>query len=147
MFENIKKKRVFLIVLDSFGIGELPDASDFSDEGANTLKSISKSNKFSIKSLKSLGLLNIDGVDFLEKYPTPRAAYGRLLELSRGKDTTTGHFEMMGIVSEKPMPTYPDGFPNDILLELLSVKGILHASKIRRNSEKTLKLKRLAEKK
>lgn len=117
MFENIKKKRVFLIVLDSFGIGELPDASDFSDEGANTLKSISKSKTFSAENLISLGLSSIDGVDFLEKCPAPRAAYGRLLELSRGKDTTTGHFEMMGIVSEKPMPTYPDGFPKDILSE------------------------------
>lgn len=117
MLENVKKKRVFLVVLDSFGIGELPDASEYGDRGANTLFTISKSKEFNAKSLISLGLAKIDGVRCLVPRAEPIAAHGRLREMSRGKDTTTGHFEMMGIVSEHPMPTYPDGFPTEILEE------------------------------
>ncbi|MBR3875759.1 MAG: phosphopentomutase [Clostridia bacterium] len=110
-------KRVFIIVLDSVGIGYAPDAADFGDYGANTMKRISASNKFNIPTLLSLGLGNIDGVDYLPTTDTPGAAVARLRELSRGKDTTTGHWEMMGIVSEKPMPTYPEGFPAEVLDE------------------------------
>ena len=117
MLENIKKKRVFLVVLDSFGIGELPDAAAYCDRGANTLSTISRSTHFNAKNLIHLGLAHIDGVNCLTPRAEPVAAYGRLRELSAGKDTTTGHFEMMGIVSENPMPTYPDGFPKEIIDE------------------------------
>ena len=113
----MKAKRVFIIVLDSVGIGYAPDAADFGDMGANTMKRISASEKFNIPCLLKMGLGNIDGVDFLERSNAPSAAVCRLREKSRGKDTTTGHWEMMGIVSEKPMPTYPDGFPSEILEE------------------------------
>ena len=116
-------KRVFIIVLDSVGIGYAPDAADFGDYGANTMKRISASDKFSIPTLLSLGLGNIDGVDYLPKTDAPRAAVARLRELSRGKDTTTGHWEMMGIVSEKPMPTYPEGFPPEVLDEFSRQTG------------------------
>ena len=110
-------KRVFLIVLDSIGIGEAPDAAAFGDTGSNTLRSVSSSGKFNIKNLKRLGLFNIDGVDYLDDEPLPAGAYGRLAELSNGKDTTTGHWEIGGIVSENPMPVFPDGFPDEVIAE------------------------------
>ena len=109
------KKRVFLIILDSFGIGAAPDASDFGDAGANTLGSISKSEKFSIPNLTAMGFGNIDGVECVEKAEAPTASFARLRELSRGKDTTTGHWEIAGLISESPMPTYPSGFPSEII--------------------------------
>lgn len=110
-------KRVFIIVLDSVGIGYAPDAAEFGDYGANTMKRISASDKFFVPNLIKMGLGNIDGVDYLEKSENPAAAVARLQEKSRGKDTTTGHWEMTGIISERPMPTYPDGFPSEILDE------------------------------
>ena len=113
----MKAKRVFLIVLDSVGIGYAPDAADFGDYGANTMKRISASDKFNIPNLISMGLGNIDGVDYLTTVENPLAAVARLREKSKGKDTTTGHWEMMGIVSERAMPTYPNGFPAEILDE------------------------------
>lgn len=116
-------KRVFLIVLDSFGIGAMPDSADYGDVGVNTLESISKSKKFKINNLKKLGLFNIDGVNCGEKVDAPEAAVCRLAELSRGKDTTIGHWEIAGIVSEKPLPTYPDGFPESILQEFSKRTG------------------------
>ena len=119
----IELKRVFLIVLDSFGIGEAPDAADFGDEGANTLRSVSASEKFNIKNLRKLGLFNIDGVDFLEDEPSPVGAYGRLAELSDGKDTTIGHWEIGGIVAENPMPTFPEGFPDEVIAEFEKQTG------------------------
>ncbi len=116
-------KRVFLIVLDSFGIGEMADAEKFGDKGANTLRSVSKSEYFDLRNLKSMGLFNIDGVDFLEDTPNPTAAFMRLSELSQGKDTTVGHWEISGIVSDKPLPTYPDGFPEEIIKEFVQKCG------------------------
>ena len=113
----MKAKRVFIIVLDSVGIGYAPDAADFGDVGANTMKRISASDKFSVPNLLRMGLGNIDGVDYLEKVEEPTAAIYRLREKSRGKDTTTGHWEMMGIISKRAMPTYPDGFPKEVLDE------------------------------
>ena len=110
-------KRVFLIVLDSVGIGEAPDAADFGDAGANTMFRIFDSEKFNIPNLIEMGLGSIEGIDYLPSSWSHTAAVCRLQEKSRGKDTTTGHWEMMGIVSEKPMPTYPDGFPAEILDE------------------------------
>lgn len=116
-------KRAFLIVLDSFGIGAMPDASKFGDNGANTLKSISKSDYFNIETLQKLGLCNIDGIDYLDSTANPSAAYGRLSELSNGKDTTIGHWEISGIVSKNPLPTYPDGFPDEIIKEFCDRTG------------------------
>ena len=110
-------KRVFLIVLDSLGIGEMPDSENFGDYDVNTLKSISKSPFFKADTLNKLGMFNIEGVDFLEKAETPIGAYGRFSELSNGKDTTIGHWEISGIVSEKPLPTFPNGFPDEIIEE------------------------------
>lgn len=109
-------KRVFLIVLDSCGVGELPDAAKYGDAGSNTLKACYDSGKLSVPNLEKLGLFRLDGMD----YPThsiPMGAYGRLAERSAGKDTTTGHWEIAGLVSETPMPTYPEGFPAEILSE------------------------------
>ena len=108
-------KRVFLIVLDSCGIGYEPDAHLFGDVGANTMKRISKSEKFNIPNLTKMGLGSIDGVDYLEKCDTPLAKVARLREISMGKDTTIGHWEIAGIISENPLPTYPDGFPDEVL--------------------------------
>ena len=112
-------KRVFLIVLDSFGIGNEPDAADFGDGVCNTLKSVSTSEKFFVPNLERLGLFNIDGTDWAKKsVANPAASFARLQESSRGKDTTIGHWEIAGIVSEKPLPTYPEGFPPEIISEL-----------------------------
>lgn len=95
----------------------MADAEKFGDKGANTLRSVSKSECFDLKNLKSMGLFNIDGVDFLEGVACPTAAFGRFSELSQGKDTTVGHWEICGVVSEKPLPTYPQGFPDEIIKE------------------------------
>ena len=110
-------KRVFLIVLDSFGIGEMPDAKKYGDEGSNTLAVIVKSKKYKTPNLEKLGLFNIEGVDCKEDVENPQASFARLAESSNGKDTTTGHWEMAGIISEKPFPTFPNGFPEDFLEE------------------------------
>lgn len=115
-------KRVFIIVLDSFGIGNAPDAADFGDEGSNTLLSCSKSKYFDLPSLKKCGLFNIDGVELPES-ETPDCAFGRLTEKSAGKDTTIGHWEIAGLVSEKPLPTYPDGFPESIIKDFEKASG------------------------
>lgn len=116
-------KRVFLIVLDSCGIGRLPDAADFGDGDCNTLKRISSSPFFSGENMIKMGLGNIDGVDFLPKTDSPLAKYGKLSERSAGKDTTTGHWEIAGVVSEQAMPTYPDGFPDDVIAEFSRLTG------------------------
>ena len=113
------KKRIFLIVLDSLGIGELPDAKMFGDLGANTLKSISKSPKFNVPNLISLGLGNIDGIDYIPKAQEPKVKIARLREKSLGKDTTVGHFELSGVVMDKPLPTYPNGFPKEIIDDIM----------------------------
>ncbi len=110
-------KRVFLIVLDSLGIGNAPDAKAFGDENANTLKSISNSKEFNIPNLIKLGIGNIDGVDYLENCKNHSALVARLVEKSNGKDTTIGHWEIAGVVSKKPLPTYPNGFPKEIIEE------------------------------
>ena len=96
-------KRVFLIVLDSFGVGELPDAAKFGDTGANTLRSVAKSQYFNIPNLIKSGLGNIDGVDCIEKSDVPCAAFGKCAERSAGKDTTVGHWEIAGLISNKPL--------------------------------------------
>lgn len=116
-------KRVFLIVLDSLGIGKMPDAEKFNDYDCNTLKRISDSKEFKADNLIKLGLSNIEGVDFLEKNKTPVGAFGRLAEASQGKDTTIGHWEISGLISNSPMPTYPNGFPKEILKEFSQKTG------------------------
>ena len=108
-------KRVFLIVLDSFGIGAMPDSEGFGDVGVNTLRACASSSKLHIPNMIAAGLGNIDGVDCLPKTDAPMGAYARLTEKSMGKDTTIGHWEISGIISPKPLPTYPDGFPREVL--------------------------------
>jgi phosphopentomutase len=114
--------RVFLIVLDSLGIGALPDAADYGDLGANTFGAISKSGEFYVPNLKRLGIFNIDGVNG-EGAPSPLASFGRAAEASKGKDTTIGHWEIAGLITGKPLPTYPKGFPEEIISELEKKTG------------------------
>lgn len=112
-----KFNRIFLIVLDSLGIGNEPDAEKFGDGVCNTLKSISASKKFFAPNLTKLGLFNIDGVE-KNLVKNPLGNFARLQESSQGKDTTIGHWEIAGIISENPLPTYPNGFPEEIISEL-----------------------------
>lgn len=109
------KKRVFLFVLDSFGIGEAPDAAAFGDAGANTIASVASSDKFQVPNMAKLGLFNLDGVACGKPVDKTIGGCARLRELSMGKDTTIGHWEIGGIVSPKPLPTFPDGFPADFI--------------------------------
>ena len=115
--------RVFLIVLDSVGVGELPDASDFGDVGADTMKTISKSENFQIEFLKKIGLASIEGLDYLGAHSSPIGAYGKMNEVSAGKDSTIGHWEIAGLDSKAPFPTYPNGFPDEILDEFKKLTG------------------------
>jgi phosphopentomutase len=113
-------KRVFLLVLDSVGIGELPDAKDYNDEGSHTLYATSKSKYFNMPNMEKLGLFNIDGVK--DKFgkkdsDTYDSSIARLAEKSKGTDTTTGHWEIAGVISSKAFPTYPNGFPKEIIDE------------------------------
>jgi phosphopentomutase len=116
-------KRIFLIVLDSFGIGQMPDAKSFGDENVNTLASCASSKELHIPNMIAAGLGNIDGVQCLPKVAAPTGAYARLQEASMGKDTTIGHWEIAGIVSENPLPTYPDGFPEEVLVPFRAATG------------------------
>lgn len=114
-------KRVFLIVLDSVGIGEMPDAEAFGDKGSNTLASIRKHPSFDCPNLERLGLFNIEGVG--GGVDAPLASFARMREASAGKDTTIGHWEIAGLVSAQPLPTYPDGFPADVIAEFEKQTG------------------------
>ena len=116
-------KRIFLIVLDSCGVGAAPDSAAFGDIGVNTLRSCAASPKFSIPHLIEAGLGNLDGIDYLPKTDHPTAALARLQEASMGKDTTLGHWEIAGIVSPNPLPTYPQGFPQEVLEEFEKQTG------------------------
>ncbi|MFV0528166.1 MAG: phosphopentomutase [Lachnospiraceae bacterium] len=116
-------KRVFLIVMDSFGIGALPDAARFNDVGSNTLRTILTSDQFHAPTLQKLGLFNIEGVQALPKEVAPLGAYARMTEASNGKDTTIGHWEIAGIISTEPLPTYPQGFPAEIIEQLEAETG------------------------
>ncbi len=120
-------KRVFLIVLDSFGIGAMPDSEKFGDAGVNTLAACAASSKLHIPNMIAAGLGNIDGVTCLPKVTEPKGAVARLTEASMGKDTTIGHWEIGGIVSHEPLPTYPRGFPKDVLdaFEAATGRGVL----------------------
>lgn len=114
--------RGFVIVLDSFGVGAAPDAAKFGDEGASTIKTIYKSKYFSAENMKKMGLLAIDGID-LDGKENHTAAFARMRELSAGKDTTIGHWEMAGIVSKNPLPTFPNGFPFEVINEFEKQTG------------------------
>lgn len=113
-----KIKRIFLMILDSCGCGYAPDAEAFGDVGANTLASIRASEKFHCPNMEKLGLFHIDGFAPAETDDyrgAPQGVYGRFQERSMGKDTTVGHWEIAGLISPKPLPTYPDGFPEEII--------------------------------
>lgn len=110
-------KRVFLIVLDSVGIGEEPDAAEYGDVGSNTIAAAAASPYFSMPNMQKLGFFNIDGVTCREAAAAPEGAFARLQEASKGKDTTIGHWEIAGVISESPLPTFPDGFPRELLDE------------------------------
>ncbi len=119
-------KRVFLIVLDSLGIGALPDAADYGDVGANTLATIAKSKAFHTPNLEKLGYFNIEGVQGVVRsgVEKPLASYGRFGQASKGKDTTIGHWEIAGIVSHTPLPVYPEGFPEEVIQEFEKQTGV-----------------------
>ena len=116
-------KRIFLIVLDSCGIGAMPDSESFGDVGVNTLAACATSGKLHIPNMIAAGLGNIDGVSCLSKADAPTGAYARLTEASMGKDTTIGHWEIAGVVSPNPLPTYPEGFPEEILKPFCEATG------------------------
>ena len=120
-------KRVFLIVLDSFGIGAMPDAESFGDVGVNTLRACATSQKLDIPNMTAAGLGNIDGVTCLPKAAAPTGAFARLRESSMGKDTTIGHWEIAGVISPQPLPTFPNGFPKEVLdaFEKETGRGVL----------------------
>jgi len=106
-------RRVFVCVLDGVGAGELPDAADYGDVGSHTLRHVIERSDIELPNLAALGLSEVVGLPLGR--PGPEATYGRLLELGAGKDTTTGHWEMMGVVLERPFPTYPHGFPAEVI--------------------------------
>lgn len=116
-------KRIFLIVLDSFGIGAMDDAPSYGDYNVNTLRSVASSPHFKFDHMKELGFFNIDGIECSEPVERPLACVGRLAEASKGKDTTIGHWEIAGIYSGKPLPTYPDGFPEEVITEFKQLTG------------------------
>ena len=117
------KKRVFLIVLDSFGVGNAPDAAAFRDEGSHTLAAIANHPNFNAPNLQKMGMFNIEGTPADKAVAEPIAAFGRIQEQSMGKDTTIGHWEIAGVVSPKPLPTYPNGFPQELLEEFEKQTG------------------------
>lgn len=119
----MKLNRIFLVVLDSFGIGEMPDANEFGDAGCNTINTISKSTQFNTPNLQKMGLFNIDGVNCKNSVLNPIASYARLTEASMGKDTTIGHWEIAGIISNEPLPTYPQGFPDELIQKFKDKTG------------------------
>ena len=116
------EKRVFLFVLDGFGVGASEDANKFGDEGSNTLENVNAQIPLNIPTLKKLGLTSIDGLHF-PKESAILGAYGKMREQSIGKDTTTGHFEMMGLVTKTPRPTFPNGFPDEVVEKLEQAFG------------------------
>lgn len=120
-------KRVFLIVLDSVGIGAMDDADKFGDAGTNTLRSASRGSCFHVPNMERMGLFNIDGMDWHEGVKKPTAGYARMTEASQGKDTTIGHWEIAGLISHKPLPVYPQGFPDDVIeaFEKMTGRGVL----------------------
>lgn len=116
-------KRVFLIVLDSVGIGEMPDADKYGDVGSNTMKACFNNKNFSMPNMEKMGLFNIDGMDYAKSCETPMASFAKMKEVSNGKDTIIGHWEIAGIESGRPLPTYPNGFPKSVIEEFEQKTG------------------------
>lgn len=116
-------KRLFLVVLDSVGIGAEPDADLYGDVGTNTLASAATSPFFEMKNMQKMGLFNIDNVTCRQGVENPTASFARIQERSRGKDTTIGHWEIAGIYSENPLPTFPNGFPDEIIKKFEELSG------------------------
>jgi len=123
--DNMKYKRVFLIVIDSVGVGEMPDAEKFGDLGANTIGNLAKeAGGISLPVLESFGYGNLTDIQGVQPVDHPRANTGKMAEISNGKDTMTGHWEIMGIKTEKPFKTFTDtGFPDDLIQEIESLSG------------------------
>lgn len=125
MADNKNSRRVIWIVLDSVGMGEAPDAAAFGDVGCNTIGHIMEAfPDLKIPNLRSLGYGNIDGMQGVKPVELPRGSFARLKEASAGKDTTIGHWEMTGIITPKPFPVYPDGFPEEIINRFISETGV-----------------------
>lgn len=123
--EQDKINRIVLLVLDSVGIGELPDARDYHDEGSNTLSHVIKAvGGLDLPNLEALGIGLIEGVEGLKKVEKATASFGRMAEASKGKDTATGHWEMAGLILDKPLPTYPHGFPKEIMESFKKETGL-----------------------
>ena len=116
-------KRIFLIVLDSAGIGFAPDAEKFGDKGADTFGSCFRTGRLNVPNMAKVGLFNIDGISFGTPVDFPRGAYGALCEASMGKDTTIGHWEIAGVISREPLPVFPDGFPQELIDEFSRITG------------------------
>ncbi len=117
-------KRAIIIVCDSFGVGEAPDAKDYGDVGSNTLKHIYENSKMKLPNLKKLGLYNINGVGIDEKEEKTISSYGKAKELSKGKNSPVGHWEISGFVKEEPFATYPNGFPTELIDEFINKAGL-----------------------
>lgn len=117
------KRRVFLIVLDSFGIGHSPDADKFGDIGSNTFKACYDTGLLKLNNMKKLGLYNIDGIDFGSKSKKVLGSYARLQEKSASKDTTAGHWEIAGLPTSIPFPTFPKGFPKSVIKQIEKLSG------------------------
>src|SRR4029079_13877071 len=109
--------RVFLTVMDSVGVGELPDAHLYGDEGSNTVGNISRRVKLRLPNLRSLGLPRVADVEGMAPVDAPLGAFGRMAERSAGKDSVTGHWEIAGVVLDRAFPTFPNGFPADVIAE------------------------------
>ena len=117
--------RVIWIILDSVGMGELPDADRFGDQGTNTLGNIAaKRGHLTIPNMRALGLGNIEGMKNILPVTNPKGCYARVAEISDGKDTTIGHWEMIGIYSKQPFPTYPNGFPKELIDRFIASTGV-----------------------
>ncbi|NLM38919.1 MAG: phosphopentomutase [Firmicutes bacterium] len=117
-------RRVIMIVLDSVGVGELPDAALYGDEGSNTLGNIAKvRGGLDLPNMGSLGLGNIIPIEGVPPTDKPKGAWGKMAEQSAGKDTTTGHWEIAGLILDKPFPTYPEGFPPEVIAEFEKAIG------------------------
>ena len=122
------KKRAIIIVLDSFGVGEAPDAAQYGDEGSNTLEGIYNNTSLNIPNMKKLGLYNIQGLNINEKEEKPIGIYGKAAEKTKGKNSPVGHWEIAGFIKDEPFKTYYEGFPEELLDEIAkrgNIKGFL----------------------
>ncbi len=118
-------KRVILIILDSVGVGEMPDSDEFGDKGANTIGNIAKfTGGLNLPNLQKMGLGNILHIKGVPPNSNPLASYGKMMEASKNKDTVTGHWEIMGLITEHPFPVFPDGFPEEILEDFFEATGV-----------------------